>query len=323
MLAKGGGEIDFVWAAYIEEPGPAEAIRYGELPEPEPGAGEAVVRTEAVAVNWVDTFVRSGKYRTELPRPFVIGRDVVGVVERAAGGLREGERVWASTLGYAGRQGPTAERVAVSADRLHRLPEGVEPVGAVAVLHGATTALIGLERVGLSAGERVFVHGASGAVGSAVVQVAVERGAHVVATARSDEALARLRRWGAAEVVDTREQWSSPVGVDVHWDATGAIPLAEAVTSMASRGRVVVTARREEDPVPAFDLYLRDVSIVGFTLSHASHEEQARAAREVNRLLAEGRLEASVAHVLPMADAARAHRLLESGQARGKVVLVP
>ncbi|MCP2261142.1 NADPH:quinone reductase [Streptoalloteichus tenebrarius] len=312
-----------MWAAYIERPGPAEEIRYGELPDPEPGPGQVVVRTEAVAVNWVDTFVRSGAYRTELPRPFVVGRDVVGVVEHPGGGLREGERVWASTLGYAGRQGPTAERVAVEATRLHRLPAGVEPVRAVATLHGATTALIGLERAGLAPGERVFVHGASGAVGSAVVQVAVDRGAHVIATARSDEALVTLRRWGAAEVLDTRERQPRPADVDVHWDATGTIPLEEAVASVASRGRVVVTARRERDPVPAFDLYLRDAVIVGFTLSHAGDDEQERAAREVNRLLGAGRLEARVAHVLPLAEAARAHRLLESGQAHGKVVLIP
>jgi NADPH:quinone reductase-like Zn-dependent oxidoreductase len=312
-------------AAFVREPGPASTIQYGELPDPRAGAGEVLVRTEAVAVNWVDTFVRSGAYRTPLPWPFVVGRDVVGVVHAVGpgvGGARPGARVWSSSLGYDGRQGPAAEFAVIPADRCYPLPAGVDPVRAVATLHGGTTALLGLRRAGLCAGEHVFVHGAAGAVGSAVLQVALDAGARVTATSRDDDALARLRAWGATEVLDTRVAEPAPADVDVHWDTTGRIPLARALDTLNRRGRVVVTARRAEDPVPTFDLYLRDLSVVGFVLSHCPVDELAWAAGEVNRLLAGGRLTTRVARVLPLAEAATAHHLVEAGSAHGKVVLI-
>ncbi|GDY31100.1 NADPH:quinone reductase [Gandjariella thermophila] len=312
-------------AAFVWEPGPASTIQYGELPDPRAGAGEVVVRTEAVAVNWVDTFVRSGVYRTPLPRPFVVGRDVVGVVQEVGPGVgepRPGDRVWTSSLGYDGRQGPAAEFAVVAVERCYPLPDGVDPIPAVATLHGGTTALLALRRAGLRPGEHVFVHGAGGAVGSAVVQVALDAGARVTATARDDDALARLRGWGATDVLDTRSAAPAPADVDVHWDATGRIPLAEALGTLNRRGRVVVTARRADDPVPTFDLYLRDLSVVGFVLSHRTVDELAWAAGEVNRLLAAGRLATRVARVLPLAEAAAAHHLVETGAAHGKVVLV-
>jgi NADPH:quinone reductase-like Zn-dependent oxidoreductase len=317
--------MEVMRAAFIREPGPASTIQYGELPDPRVGPGEVLVRPEAVSVNWVDTFVRSGAYPTELPLPFVVGRDVVGVVELVGPGvdeLRPGERVWSSSLGYDGRQGPTAELAAVPAERCYRLPDGVDPVPAVSTLHGATTALLGLRRAGLRAGEHVFVHGAGGPVGSAVVQVALDAGARVTATARDDDALARLRAWGSTDVLDTRTAEPAPHNVDVHWDATGTVPLAEALGTLNPRGRVVVTARRADDPVPTADLYLRDLAVVGFVLSHCPVDELAWAAGEVNRLLAEDRLAARIARVLPLGEAATAHHLVETGSAHGKVVLV-
>lgn len=134
-------------AAFITQHGPATDIRYGELPEPVPGPTDVLVDVAAVSVNPVDTFVRSGLFRTPVPFPFVIGRDLVGTVAEAgpgAPGFTPGDRVWSNSLGHGGRQGPTAERAVVPADRLYHLPPGVDGTGAVAVVHPAATAHLAL-----------------------------------------------------------------------------------------------------------------------------------------------------------------------------------
>ncbi|RST16622.1 NADPH:quinone reductase, partial [Streptomyces sp. WAC04770] len=121
-------------AAYIEQLGSPDTIRYGELPQPVAQAGEVLVDVSVASVNHVDTFVRSGAWRTPVTFPFVIGRDLAGTVAAAAPGtgFEVGERVWCNSMGHAGRQGAAAERVAVPADRLYRLPDGVDPEDAVA-----------------------------------------------------------------------------------------------------------------------------------------------------------------------------------------------
>ncbi|MEU9823974.1 alcohol dehydrogenase catalytic domain-containing protein [Micromonospora chersina] len=138
-------------AAYIERPGPVTEIRYGELPAPRPGPTDALVDVLATTVNPVDTFVRSGAYPTAMPLPFVVGRDLIGrVAETGSGvpGLRAGDLVWCNSLGYDGRPGAAAEQAVVPADRLYRLPDGVDPATAVTVLHPIATAYLAL-----------FVHG--------------------------------------------------------------------------------------------------------------------------------------------------------------------
>ncbi|MGH3504644.1 MAG: zinc-binding dehydrogenase [Nocardioidaceae bacterium] len=312
-------------AAYVTAHGPADAIVWGERPDPRPGPGEVLVRTRAVAVDHVDTFVRSGVFATSVVWPLVVGRDLVGeVVQADAESTYEtGELVWSSSLGYDGRPGAAAELVAVPVDRCYRLPPAVGTIDAVAVVHGATTALLALRRAGLAAGEHVFVHGAGGGVGSVVVQAALDAGARVTATARDDHALDWLH--GLAEsvdAVDTRVEAPAPANVDVHWDCTGRLPLDAAIDTLAPAGRVVVTARRESDAVPAGSLYLHDQSILGFVASGASGADLAWAAGQTNRLLVAG-LRVPVVHPMPMAEAAHAHQMLEAGQAHGKIVLIP
>ncbi|MFC7647003.1 alcohol dehydrogenase catalytic domain-containing protein [Streptosporangium lutulentum] len=109
-------------AAYITRPGPADEIRIGRFPVPESGPPAVLVKVRALAVNHVDTFVRSGAYRTRLPYPFVIGRDLVGAVVTAAPGFAPGDTVWCDSLGYDGRQGSFSEYAAVPADRLYPCP---------------------------------------------------------------------------------------------------------------------------------------------------------------------------------------------------------
>ncbi len=147
-------------AAVIDVPGPAESIAVREVPIPRPQPDEVLVRAEFSCVNHVDTFVRSGAYATELPSPFIIGRDVAGTVEavgESVTGFSVGDRVWSNSLGYDKRQGSFAEFCVVPAARLFTVPQNVADLrGVVALSHAMTTAWLGLGR---TAGRRaVGVH---------------------------------------------------------------------------------------------------------------------------------------------------------------------
>ena len=168
-------------AAYITAHGPAEAITVGELPVPPVGPADVLVAVRVVAVDPVDTFVRSGEYATPVPFPFVIGRDLAGEVVAVGAGLPSftpGDRVWCNSLGHEGRQGSFAEYAAVPAGRLYRVPDGVSLEGAVAVAHPAATAYLAWFAHGmLRLGETVYIGGAAGNVGSAAVTMAHAAGA--------------------------------------------------------------------------------------------------------------------------------------------------
>jgi NADPH:quinone reductase-like Zn-dependent oxidoreductase len=319
-------------AAYIEQLGPPDLIRWEELPAPVPGPGEVLVNVLATTVNPVDTFVRSGLFRTPLPFPFVIGRDLVGTVASSGSGFAVGETVWCNSLGHGGRQGATAEQAAVPADRLYRLPPGVRPEEAVAVFHPAATAHLALfAHGGLRRGETVLVGGAAGNVGGALVELAVQGGARVLATAAPRDH-AHVRALGAAEVVDyraagLRERLAAlaPAGVDVHVDTSGHNDLRTAVGLLAHRGRIVLLAGpRDEPTLPVGPLYMKDGSLHGFAISHATVAELAGAAAAVNGLLATGGLRPRAVEHHGMSAAADVHRRMERGELHGRrVVLRP
>lgn len=313
--------------------GPAASIEYADLPTPSPAEAEVLVRMEASAVNHVDLFVRSGSYRTPMPVPFVIGRDLVGLVAAVGTGVRGfavGDRVWCNSLGHGGRQGAFAEYAVVAVDRLYHLPVGVAPIAAAAVLHPAGTAHLGLVREArLVAGETVYVAGAGGAVGSAVVQLAHAAGARVLASARAADH-DRCRESGADVVLDYRRagllaavREAAPDGVDVWWDTSGHHDLQAWLPLLRQGGRMVVMAGRQAAPaLPVGELYTRDLSLLGFAISNASVADLAAAAATTNGLLAQGRLAVRVAEVLPLSEARRAHELLEAGLS-GRIVVVP
>ncbi|WP_324790069.1 NADPH:quinone reductase [Streptomyces sp. H51] len=320
-------------AAYIDRFGPPEVIRHGELPDPVPGPTDVLVAVDAVAVNHVDTFVRSGAWRTPVPLPFVVGRDLVGTVVAAgpgAPGFAPGDRVWCNSLGHEGRQGAAAERAVVPVDRLYHLPPGADPLDTVAVAHGAATAHLGLFTHGrLRAGESVVVVGAAGNVGGAAVVLAARAGARVVAVASArDED--RCRSLGAAEFVDHRApdpgariRAACPSGAGVWLDTAGANDLPLAVDALARRGRIVLLAGLRTRPaLPTGPLYLKEGSVHGFAISHATVPELAEAAAAVGRLTAERALAPRATETLPLNAAAEAHRRLENGEVRGKMILI-
>lgn len=323
-------------AAYTTAFGPPAAIQIGQVPVPAPGPGEVLVRVDVVAVNHVDTFIRSGAYRTGVTFPFVIGRDLVGVVARPGLGVtafEAGQRVWCNSLGYGGRQGSFAEYAVVPADRLYPLPDGVDPIDAVPVLHTAATAYIGLFRVArVRAGETVVV-GGGGGVASAATQFAAAAGARVIAVDRAGNA-GWCRACGAAEVLDRdggelMDELAAlaPSGVDVFWDGSGRHDFEATVPLMAQGGRILVTAGLGARAVlPVGPFYVRDLSILGFVVSNASVRDLADAAVAINRELVAGRLRGRVRAKLPLAAAAEAHRLLETRDPDappGRIVLTP
>ncbi|MDO5710130.1 MAG: NADPH:quinone reductase [Micrococcales bacterium] len=323
-------------AAYVERLGGVENICYGRVPVPRLGPTEVLVTVEAVTVNPVDTFVRSGAFPTRTPFPFVIGRDLAGTVAAlgpGAAGFSVGERVWCNSLGHGGRQGSFAQYAAVPVDRLYRIPDGVEAVQAVALAHPAATAWLGLFRhARLPLGGTVFVGGGAGNVGDAAIHLATATGARVIASA-TGEGLDRCRVAGATVVVDYRDpdaiehiRAAAPDGLDVHWDTSGHHDFGAAVGLMARGGRILLTAAgpqaRVELPIGA--TYTNDVSVLGFVISNATSTELAAAARVINQRLVDRTLTARIAGNLPLADAAGAHRRVEQGQISGaRLILHP
>ena len=326
-------------AAYITETGGPELIQVGELPDPKPGAGEVLVRVQAASVNPIDTYIRGGLVPMELPMPFVIGSDLAGeVIEVGEGvsGWTAGDRVWASNQGLLGRQGTSAERVCVAADYLHAVPENVSVENAAAVALVGITAHIGMVlRAKVQAGETVLVNGGAGGVGSMVVQIGKALGARVIATAGSDDRAAKAKELGADEVIQyntedvtARVQALAPDGVNVLWETRREADFEWAVPLLAKRGRMVVMAGREARPVfPVGPFYVKDCELHGFAMFNYSAAEQRQCGEDLNRWLAEGKLQANIDRVLPLTEAVAAHQLQEentihgAGTLAGKIIL--
>lgn len=319
-------------AAFVSSLGPAESIEIGQLPIPTRGQSEVLVAVEVVAVNLVDTLIRAGRWSTSVPFPLVMSRDLVGTVVDGddAGTFAPGDRVWANSQGHGGRQGVAAEYAVVPADRLYRLPAGVDPVAAVASFHPAATAFLGLHRrVPLDPGDIVLVGGGGGSVGCCAIQLAVAAGARVIATA-SPADHDRCRRLGAEVVLDYRDAGlvpavlsAAPGGVEVHWDTSGQGLLATAVELVRPGGHILITAgRRMQPPTALWPLYSSDITVIGFVISRATAAELADAAKVINTQLAGPGFAVAVADVLPLERIAEAHQLVESGRPGRAVIRI-
>lgn len=322
-------------AAYIDRVGPPENIQFGELPDPAVGPSDVLVKTTAVCVDPVDALIRSGQLSENLPFPFIVGRDMAGVVQAVGPAVRRyvpGDRVWCNNQGYHGRQGTFAERVAVREDLLYPLPSGVDDREAVAFVHSGLTACLGLQDAGIESGETLFINGGAGNVGSAVLQLARGRGARTIVTAGNDEGLAWCRDLGAdlalnyrTENVDQALAEFAPEGVNVYWDASGHPDFDQAVARVARWGRIVVMCGfAARPPFPVGPFYVKRCSMHGFAITYATEPELQAAADEMNRMLAGGKLKVRIDRVLPLSAASEAHRLIEGNTSlAGKIVLVP
>jgi NADPH2:quinone reductase len=329
-------------AAYIETTGPAEAtIKYGDLPKPQPSGSQVLVKTGAVAVNPIDTYLRNGANYWELPKPFIIGCDLAGTIEAIgpqAKRFKVGDRVWGSNQGLLGRQGTFAEYCAVDEQWLYPTPPNVKDEEAAACALVGVTAHLGLFREAkLKAGEAVFVNGGTGGVGSIVVQMAKATGARVISTAGSPEKVAALKKLGADVAVNYKTddiaaavKSFAPTGVNVYWETVREPDFDKIVSYLAERGRVILMAGRDaRPPFPVGPFYVKGCSLHGFVMFKATADELRTCADDINRWLAAGKLKANISRVLPLSDAAAAHKLQEentlqkSGTLAGKIVLKP
>ncbi|MEJ5238910.1 NADPH:quinone reductase [Limisphaera sp. VF-2] len=328
-------------AAFIRRTGPPEVIEYGVLPDPVAGPRQCLIRVRAVDVNPIDVYVRAGMVPAALEFPYILGRDLVGEVIAVGPEVRSfkpGDRVWATGQGFAGRPGTFAELAAVDEEWLHPVPPGVSDEEMVAMsLVGVTAHLALFQFARVQPGEVVVIHGAGGGVGSAAVQMARLAGARVVATAGTEEKVAACRELGAALALSYRAdnlpeaiRAFAPEGVNV-WIETGRNPNFDlAVSLLALRGRMVVLAGREaRPPFPVGPFYVKNATLYGFAMFNASAAEVAQCAAKINEWMGQGRLRMRIAHVLPLSEAAQAHRWQEESTVlgtrtlHGKIVLRP
>jgi NADPH2:quinone reductase len=317
-------------AAHILEPGPADQIIYGDLDTPSPGETEVLIKVGAVAVNPVDTYLRSGNVPMELPMPYIVGCDLAGTVEAIGSKVtrfQPGDRVWGSNQGLLGRQGTSAEYASVDETWLYPTMEGVEDTTAAAMALVGITAHLGLVHRGqLQAGETVFVNGGSGGVGSSIIT-----------TAGDAEKADVCRQLGADHVILYKEQdvlaeaqQLAPDGVNLWWETVREPKLDEAVTAMARDGRIIVMAGRDaRSEVPIGPFYSKGCSLFGFVMFMVDAEVQRQCANDINRWLSDGSLMPRIDRILPLSETAEAHRLQEestvggSGELKGKIVLQP
>lgn len=319
-------------AAYITENGEAKDIKVGDLPKPEISTDEVLIKVNAVSVNHVDTFVRSGSFKTETNFPFVIGRDAVGRVEEvgsAVTGFSKGNWVWTNSMGYAGRQGVTSEYAAIPATRLFHVPENVEPTQLVASVHSSATAAIVLTKVfGAVSGSSILVEGAAGHVGTKFVQMAHVMGLKVVTTSNSND-FDLLDRLGSDQCLDYEKSLKKQLAkadiqkVDYVVDTSGQVPLQDNLQALNPGGTVCLITAPKNNKF-AFDVrkfYTQSKTISGFVISNAPLDQIQDAAKFINRLMADGYLLEDSVLVKSYEDAAWAHKKLERNSKKKKILL--
>ncbi|MGB7344890.1 MAG: NADPH:quinone reductase [Pirellulaceae bacterium] len=328
-------------AAFITETGTADRIQFGDVPLPVLGPGQVLIRNHAVAVNPIDTYIRSGAVAFDLPKPFIVGCDSAGEIEAVGDSVQQfnvGDRVWCTNQGLLGRQGTFAQRIAIDADWCFPLPDTVDAKDAAALALVAVTAHLGLFREArLVAGDTILVIGGTGGVGSTVVQMAKAAGARVIATGSSDEKCDRIMQLGAdaainyhtTSIAEATKQFA-PAGANVFWETRREPDFDLAVDVMSQRGRMVLMAGRDaRPPFPVGPFYVKECSLHGFAMFKASPDEMAAIAADINRWMASGQLKANIAATLPLSEAAKAHQMQEAatiggnGSLSGKIVLTP
>jgi len=324
-------------AIQITETGGAEVLRLRELPTPTPGSGQALVQIEVCGVNFIDVYLREGRYPATLP--FIPGQEAAGVI--AAVGpdvtdLKQGDRVaWCG--GNRGVQGTYAEFAVAPVDRLIAIPDGVSTQqAAAAMLQGMTAHYLSHSTYAIQPGDAVLIHAGAGGVGLLLIQMAKRLGARVFTTVSTDEKAALARTAGADEVIFyTREDFAARVreltggaGVRVVYDSVGKTTFEGSLASLAPRGLLALFGA-SSGAVPPFDLIQLStrgslyITRPGLPYYIATREELVQRSSDVLGWVADGSLKLRIEHSYPLADAAQAHRDLEARKTTGKVLLIP
>ncbi|WKD32298.1 quinone oxidoreductase family protein [Streptomyces xanthophaeus] len=321
--------------SYHHHGGP-DVLRVEEVPVPVPGPGQLLLRTDAVGVNFIETQLRSDSAPFPSPLPGRPGGDVVGRVE-ALGPGTEGPAPGTRVAAY-GVSGAYADHVLAEAARTLEIPEDIDPATATALASTAQVAWSVLDVARLAPGESVLVHAAAGAIGHLVTQLAKRRGARlVIGTVGSPAKDGFVRAHGADEVVDySRPDWGDRVreltggaGVDVVLDSVEGAVFQEGLRLLKPFGRLVYYGFADAGAKPA-QVTMTDLlglkSVIGTSFDAWTQAAPARAAEaraDLVRLVADGDLRVAVHAVLPLAEAAEAHRIIEARTQLGRVVLIP
>lgn len=326
-----GLTIGSMQAIVVKAYGGPDVLSWEECAEPSPGAGELLVSVRAAGVNPIDVALRSGATHAP-PLPLIPGCDGAGVVEKIGEGVRRfrpGDRVYFSLWS---KTGSYAERVVCCCEEAEPLPETLDFVSGAAVGIPCATAYRALFlRARAEAGEVVLIHGASGSVGLAAVQLARAAGLVVIGTAGADEGRQRIAREGAHHALDHRSpehfrrilEITHGRGVDLVLEMLANANLGKDCDVTAVGGRVIVIGSRGLVEIDPRGLISRDLSVLGMSLLSASSRERQIIAAGVAARLRQGILRPLIRCVLPMPAAAQAQRLVMEPGASGKIVLVP
>jgi NADPH2:quinone reductase len=318
-------------AIRVHEFGEPEVLRLEEVPTPQPGPREVLVRMHAIGVNPVETYIRAGKYARLPELPYTPGNDGAGVVEQIGDSVTEfkpGDRVY--TAGSV--SGTYAEFALCKMEQVHPLPANVSFAQGATMGTPYATAYRGLfQRADAKPGETVLVHGASGGVGTAAVQLARARGLRVFGTAGSDEGRKLAREQGAHEVFDHRapDQFeqimnaTSGRGVDVIVELLANVNLGKDLTILAKCGRVAIIGSRGRVEIDPRDAMQRDVDLRGMAMPNTSPADLASIHAALVAGLENGTLRPVIGKQFALAEAAKAHRAVMESGAFGKIVLVP
>ena len=310
--------------------GGPDVLRLEEVPTPNPGPGEVLVRIHASGINPVETYIRAGKYARLPELPYTPGNDGAGVVEEVGTDVtkfKAGDRVYTG----GSISGTYADFALCKEEQVHSLPANVSFAQGAAMGTPYATAYRGLfQRAVAEPGETVLVHGASGGVGTAAVQLARARGLRVFGTAGSDEGLKLVREQGAHEVFDHRasehfEQIMKATGghgVDVIVEMLANMNLGKDLTILAKGGRVVIIGSRGPVEINPRDTMQRDADVRGMILPNTPPAQMASIHAALVAGLENGTLRPVIGKEFPLPEAAQAHNAVMESGALGKIVLV-
>jgi NADPH:quinone reductase len=324
-------------AIEVAEIGGPEVLSYVERPQPSPGPGEVLIKAEAIGVNFIDTYFRSGTYPRELP--FVPGNEVAGTVVAVGDGVTKpsvGDRVVTAVAA----SGSYAEFSTAPAQFAAPVPSEIGlDVAASALLKGLTAHYLITSVYAVQSGDTVLVHAGAGGVGLILTQWLAHRGARVITTVSTPEKAERSRQAGAAEVLDYPgddpaefgrqiRDLTDGSGVAAVYDGVGASTFDASLASLAVRGTLALFGA-SSGPVPPVDpqrlnaagsVFLTRPGLVHFT---RTGKEFAWRSGELFDAIADGSIRVEVSHRYPLADAAQAHRDLQGRQTIGSIVLTP
>jgi NADPH:quinone reductase len=317
-------------AIRINEFGEPSVLKLEEVPVPRPGAGQVLVRIDAIGVNPVETYMRAGKYGPK-QFPFTPGTDAGGVIEEAGPNVskfRPGDRVYTS----GSISGTYAQKALCTEAQVHPLPPKISfAQGAALGIPYATAYRALFLRGRAKAGETLLVHGASGGVGTATVQFARAWGMNIIGTAGTDKGLQLVREQGAHHALNHHDSnylkglmdLTAGRGVDMILELAAHLNLGKDLTVLARQGRVVVVGSRQPVEINPRDTMSRDASILGMTLMNATEPELTGIHAAIVAGLESDILRPIVGSQMPLSDAAKAHEQVLAPGSYGKIVLLP